>query len=133
MTIPEISKAEGLTPSHVAKLLSILRRSGFVKSTRGQLGGYSLGRSPERVVIKDVLTALGGRVYEAGFCERHSGVLAECAHETDCVLRPLWSGVQEAIDGVTGRMTLSDLVSSHMAAPVTFHKDPKERVLTHDR
>ncbi|ARU39689.1 hypothetical protein CCB80_00435 [Armatimonadetes bacterium Uphvl-Ar1] len=38
MTIPEISDQEGLTSSHVAKILAILRRSGFVASTRGQSG-----------------------------------------------------------------------------------------------
>ncbi|MCH7945265.1 MAG: Rrf2 family transcriptional regulator, partial [Armatimonadetes bacterium] len=33
LTIPVIARAEGLTQSHVAKLLALLRKGGFVNST----------------------------------------------------------------------------------------------------
>ncbi|RYG34392.1 transcriptional regulator, partial [bacterium] len=44
LTIPEISRLEGLSQTHVAKLLMLLRQSGFVRSSRGQAGGYRLDR-----------------------------------------------------------------------------------------
>src|SRR5258706_370264 len=53
ITIPEISKAEGISPAHAAKLLRILRRSGFVKSVRGKVGGYSLSRPSDKVLIME--------------------------------------------------------------------------------
>lgn len=110
LTIPEISRMEGLTPSHVAKLLAILRRHGFVASTRGQQGGYTLGYPADEIRIGDVLDVLGGRLYGTGFCERHSGMEAECVHESDCMLRPLWASIQNAVDGVVSRMTLADVL-----------------------
>ena len=61
MTIPEISRIEGLTPTHVAKLTMILRKGGFLSSTRGQAGGYALARSPEKIIVGEVLEALGGK------------------------------------------------------------------------
>ncbi len=126
LTIPEISKREGLTPSHVAKLLSILRRAGFVNSTRGQLGGYSLGRRAKDMVVRDVLEALGGRLYDEGFCERHSGILTSCVHDTDCLIRPLWSNVQHAVDSVLSNVTVADLVAGELAdRNVTFGTRPE--------
>src|SRR5437762_2559608 len=80
ITIPEISKAEGISPAHAAKLLRILRRSGFVKSVRGKVGGYSLSRPTRKIVLSEVLDALGGRLFESGFCERHSGQRRICKH-----------------------------------------------------
>lgn len=110
VTIPELSRIEGLSQPHVAKMLAILRKAGFVKSTRGQLGGYTLAVEPSRIVVGDVLEALGGRLYEPGFCERHAGMLDSCSHSADCCLKPLWARIQSAVDGVVNTLTLADLL-----------------------
>ena len=44
-SIPEISRAEGLSVPNVAKLMRILRLGGLVASVRGQAGGYTLSRA----------------------------------------------------------------------------------------
>src|SRR5688572_3949347 len=84
MTIPEISRVEGMSTTHVAKLLTILRKEGFIVSTRGQAGGYVLSRPPEEIVIGAVLEALGGKLYDGDFCNRHAGQLSICTHAVDC-------------------------------------------------
>jgi Rrf2 family protein len=117
MTIPELSEQEGLTSSHVAKILSILRRHGFVTSTRGQLGGYQLSMEPRDMVLRDVLEPLGGRMFGEEFCDRHTGILSNCVHETDCTLRPLWNGIQQAVDGIVGRFTVQDLLDGTVEGP----------------
>jgi Rrf2 family protein len=110
LTIPELSRIEGLTQSHVAKMLSILRKAGFIKSTRGQLGGYTIKVSPERIFVGDVLETLGGRLYEPEFCARHSGIEAECTHKGACNLQPLWTRIQAAVDTVVDQLTIADLL-----------------------
>lgn len=118
LTIPEISRSEGLTPSHVAKLLAILRKSGFVSSTRGQAGGYSLAMPPAKMRVSAVLESLGGRLYSTGFCERHSGNEHECVHETDCLLSPLWTSIQYAVDSVVNKYTLEDILEARIPEPL---------------
>lgn len=117
MTIPEISDQEGLTSSHVAKILAILRRSGFVKSTRGQLGGYQLAKAPNQMVLRDVMEPLGGRLFSEEYCRRHTGILPNCVHETDCALSPLWGAVQQSVDGILGRFTVQDLLDGTVESP----------------
>ncbi|MFA6233149.1 MAG: Rrf2 family transcriptional regulator [Bacteroidota bacterium] len=111
MTIAEISDAEGLSPSYAAKLLRILRMSGFLESVRGQEGGYTLSRDTHDIVLSDVLAALGGRFYKPGFCDNYSGTEEVCAHTFSCSIRPLWRRVQTAIDGVLEKTTLADLLT----------------------
>lgn len=117
LTILQISEREGLSGSHVAKLLSILRKHGFVKSVRGQQGGYRMARPPQAILVRDVLEALGGRLYDSGFCLRHAGLGESCVHETDCTLRPLWGTVQNAVDRVIAMITLQDLMDGKMDSP----------------
>lgn len=124
LTIPEISKHEGLTPTHVAKLLMILRREGFITSTRGQAGGYTIARPPEEIVVGDVLEALGGKLYDEEFCEKHSGQLSICTHAVDCSVRSLWQMIQHSVDQVVGKLSVADLLDSGQKPNVTLFDAP---------
>jgi Rrf2 family protein len=110
MTIPEIARIEGLSIPHVAKLMRSLRRGGFVKSVRGQAGGYRLARPPVQMNVGEVLAWLGGRLFEPSFCTMHSGMATLCTHSVDCSIRSLWQSVQYVVDEMLGKVTLSDLL-----------------------
>jgi Rrf2 family protein len=115
MTIPQISDLEGLSQTHVAKLLMILRKDGFVRATRGQLGGYTLARPAEMIPVGEVLAALGGKLYDNEFCDRHAGQNNICTHAVDCSVRSLWQIIQEAVDKVVDRVTIADLLGAKEA------------------
>ncbi len=112
LTIPELSRAEGISEPNVAKMMRVLRRGGFVTSTRGQSGGYALSRPAGEIMVGQVLAALGGRLYEPAFCEGHSGVELSCTHMPDCSIRSVWRMVQQAVDQVLGKITLKDLLKT---------------------
>ncbi len=113
LTIPEISVAEGLTTHNTAKLLRVLRLGGFLDSSRGQAGGYSLSRPANEILIGSVLSILGGKLYDGEFCTTHSGGIKDiCTNSIDCSIRSLWQMLQNAVDGVLKNMTLKDLIAS---------------------
>lgn len=112
MTIPELSEAEGLSEANVAKILRTLRLAGLVESSRGQTGGYKLARSSKEILVSDVLTSLGGKLYESSFCDLHAGVENICTHSIDCSIRSLWRTVQTMLDGLLSKITLKDLLGS---------------------
>lgn len=112
LSIPQLSELEGLSASYVAKLTRTLRLAGLIQSTRGQKGGYVLSRRPEEIRINDVLAALGGVLFDDGFCEGHSGAFRICTNSVDCSVRSLWRVVQQAVDQVLNQVTLADLMGS---------------------
>jgi len=112
LTIPEISRAEGLTEHNIGKILRVLRLGGFLTAGRGQLGGYTLSRSPEFIKIGDVLTVLGGKLYDDTFCQTHSGATDFCTNTIDCSVRSLWRVIQDSVDSIIHDMTLNDLLGS---------------------
>jgi Rrf2 family protein len=126
ITIVEISRREGLTEPYVAKLLMILRKGGFINSTRGQSGGYSLARVPEEINIGEVLSLLGGRLYEDTFCERHASGKESCANSDGCSIKSLWNRVQDAVDQVVNNMTLAELIAEDPEQLIQL-QDPKNR------
>lgn len=112
LTIPEIANAEKITQHNVGKILRILRLGGFLVAERGQTGGYTLSRPPEKIFIRDVLNVLGGRLYDDTFCQTHAGIANFCTNSIDCSLRSLWKIIQDAIDSIIENITLKDLLSS---------------------
>jgi len=112
LTINEISEDEGLSTSYVAKLMRILRQRGFVRSVRGQVGGYALARPAEKIIVGEVLAALGGRLFDPRFCSEHSGLEASCKKLRECSIRTLWRTLQVLVDQVLSKVTLADLVNN---------------------
>lgn len=111
-SIPEISRAEGLSVPNVAKLMRILRLGGLVASVRGQAGGYTLSKPADAVSVADILSLLGGSFFNPHFCDRHSGLERSCAHSGECSLRLLWGTVQKSLDSILTKTTLRDLLKN---------------------
>lgn len=109
LSIPQLSEAEGISPHYAAKLARQLRLAGFLRSTPGQKGGYILSRPPEEINVNHVLKALGGALFESGFCENHNGQVRLCTNSVDCSARSLWKLVQLAVDQVLNNISLADL------------------------
>ena len=112
LTIPEISKLEGLSQHNVAKILRVLRLGGFLESARGHTGGYTLTRPPEKIMLGDVLTVLGGKLFDEEFCNTHTGAFDICSNTTDCSIRSLWKIIQDSIDSVIDKLSLKDLMGN---------------------
>ena len=110
LTIPQIAEAERISGPSVAKLLRALKGGGYVVALRGQSGGYALARRADKINVGEVLDCLGGRIFDAGFCGRHSSASRGCGHNSDCSVRSVWRLVQRAVDDVLNRLNLADLL-----------------------
>jgi Rrf2 family protein len=105
VTIPEIAEAEGVSTHNVARYLATLRRQGIVDS--------ELARPPEQVAVAEVISALGGPLFDTSFCDHFTGAGESCQHTAvDCSIRGLWIQVQHAVDDVLSRTTLRDLLDA---------------------
>ena len=112
LTIAEVSEREGISAPNVAKLMRLLRRAELVRSTRGKAGGYSLSRPASEVQVLEVVTVLGGRLFDASFCDRHAGLEASCLNDSDCSIRPVLRHLQAAVDNALGQLTLQSLLAN---------------------
>ncbi len=112
LTLSEIAREEGLTVSHVAKLIRKLRKAGLVRSVLGRTGGYTLARTASAVSVAEVLAALGGKLYDTDYCAKYTGDLAVCSHMGDCSIRSLWGVLEGLLERVLSRTMVSELISS---------------------
>ena len=99
-----------LRPTHSGsfeQLLTTLRKSGLIRSTRGPHGGHELARGPGEMTFLDVVTALEGPLMPLD-CLNDA---AACVISPTCGMREVWQEVMAATRDILQRTTIEDLVA----------------------
>jgi Rrf2 family iron-sulfur cluster assembly transcriptional regulator len=122
LSIPEIARREGITVDYATKLLTTLRRGGFLKSVRGTQGGYLLSRRPEEITLAQVMKHLGGPIFESSTCSHFPGSETECVHLGDCGMRSLWVGVTKHLFDVLEKLTLAETMKNEASVSAFIGK-----------
>jgi Rrf2 family protein len=122
LSIPEIARREGITADYTTKLLTILRRGGFLKSVRGTQGGYLLARKPEEITLAQVLRHLGGPIFETSTCDHFPGSESQCVHMADCGVRSVWVGVTKHLFDMLDKFTLTDVMKNEASVSAFIGK-----------
>jgi len=115
LTVPEIAEREGLPEPTVAKVLSELRKGGVVAAERGRQGGYELARPAEQTSVLAILRAMDGPLFEGSFCRHDEADLADCVHDGDCGLLPVWLQLEQLIEGFLAGISLADVAAGRLA------------------
>ncbi len=130
LSIAQLSEAEGLSASYAAKITRVLRMQGFIKSTKGPKGGYVLAMQPDEIHILALLKSLDGPLFDASFCESHTGMEKMCTNSVDCSTRSLWRIVQYAIDKILANVTLTHLMGDEYDADHFLQKLLEKQIVT---
>lgn len=104
--LSEISTAQKIPESYLAKIFQALTKAGLVRSHRGFKGGYSLGRSSDKITVKDVIEGIEGPI-ALNHCAQK---VSNCSEESRCKIQNVWKDAQDAMVGVLDGTTLADLV-----------------------
>lgn len=92
----------------VAKILKSLTRAGVLSSTRGVNGGYGLTRTPEKITVADIITAMDGPISLTDCADNDSA----CVLEGFCSMHGRWNKVNVAIRTALESVTLVDLMNT---------------------
>ena len=122
LSIPEIARREGITVDYTTKLVTTLRRGGFLKSVRGTQGGYLLARKPEEITLAQVMRHLGGPIFETSTCEHFPGSESRCVHISECGVRSVWVGVTKRLFDMLDRLTLAGIMKNEASVTAFIDK-----------
>ena len=120
LTLPQIAEKEGISQANAGKLMWTLNNAGFVKSTRGAKGGYSLDRPAADIHLSEVIKVLDEDEIR-GHCDNYTGVRDSCVHTGDCGIRSVIVGLHEIVENALSNITLAQLVGSEKKVDERFH------------
>ena len=99
MRINDLAERQGIPLRYLVQILLQLKQLGWVKSSRGKKGGYNLAQPPERIVLGEVIEAIGGPLLP----------IAETSGQEKSVFSGIWNEVEESISQILGEITFEDI------------------------
>ena len=107
VTVRGASEKYGVPYSFLEKVALDLKTAGIIVSKKGRGGGYVLARSPKRITMREMFSALEQpkmmRCLESGTAESSCLLLAVCP------TRKRWQVLDKKILGVLRRTTLAEI------------------------
>jgi Rrf2 family protein len=107
----EIARKERIPEKFLEQILMQLTKARYLRSHRGKLGGYSLGKPMGEIVMGDVVRLIDGPLAPIRCVSRTAYVPCTCPDEEHCGLRILMDDVRAAISNVVDRFSLADVVN----------------------
>ncbi len=101
-----IAKEVHLSVHTVSKILKILLDANLIRAFRGAEGGYQLAKSPEKITLAEVISAIEGN-FALTECSLKSKL---CSLDTKCSMKKNWKSINQIIFKTLNNVTLKDML-----------------------
>ena len=101
----DVAESYGIPPEALAKILQRLVKAGLLNSQHGTNGGYTLARDPATISAFEVIRAIDGPLFITACVT----VRGECDQTDRCTIREPLRKVNQSIEDVLRRITISDM------------------------
>jgi Rrf2 family iron-sulfur cluster assembly transcriptional regulator len=113
LTLTEIAGRQALPIAYLEQLFAKLRQKGFIESTRGHQGGYTLARDAHVIRISEILEAIGEPI-ETTRCEKESDVGC-LGTKGQCLTHALWAGLGQQMHDYLNGISLADVCQRRLS------------------
>ena len=104
ISLKDISKRQEISAKYLEQIIALLNKAGFLKTARGNNGGYMLSEKPEEYKVGDILRAAEGTLKPVNCLDE------ECSRKKICKTYSFWAGLDKAIEDYADSKTLKDLL-----------------------
>lgn len=101
----QIAERTYIAAPTVRKILKQLQQAQLLVSSRGKIGGYQLGQSPEYISLAQIVEAIDGPIALTS-CSLKA---ANCDHTQHCQMQTDWQLVNHTVRESLAKITLADL------------------------
>lgn len=105
--LKDISERQEITLKYLEQIMPLLTKAGYVRSYRGNNGGYRLARRPEEYTVGDILRTTEGSLAPIPCLEDQPN---RCGRSAECATLPFWEGLWKVINEYADSVTLDSLV-----------------------
>ncbi len=107
VSLKMVSDRQGISQHYLEQIIAVLRRAGYVESTRGAYGGYRVTKPLQDITALEIVELLEGSLAPVSCIEDATN----CAQTGHCSTENLWRRVDQSMRDVLGKTTLAELVA----------------------
>lgn len=98
---------QGITVKYLEQIVTALTKAGFLRSQRGNNGGYRLAKRPSEYKVGDILRVMEGSLAPIACLE---DPVNQCERAAECQVLPFWKGLGDVVNKYVDSYTLQDLL-----------------------
>jgi len=110
LSLRGISERQDISLHYLHHIVAPLVSGNIVSTSRGNKGGVTLSRPPDKIRLSEIVKLLEGAVSSVD-CVIDPGT---CSRSDRCITRDVWRELDETIHTVLGSITLQQLVERQM-------------------
>jgi len=96
----------------LGKVMQTLTRNGLLNSVQGVKGGYVLGKTADKISIKEVIEILEGPISITS-CGLHADDHTDCDLFSTCTIKSPMEVIQQELDKYFSNISLKDLKANY--------------------
>ena len=110
----KIAEAMRIEKEQTLRILKKLQAAGLVRSQRGQVGGFSLAKSTDQIMMRDIIEVMEDTIKinrcleNDGFCNRNG--------TPSCQVHQYYNGVQSILEQIFDNTSITDILSGNATA-----------------
>lgn len=104
-TAKQLIKELKVSDKYLRRLMTDLSKAGFIRSIQGRDGGYTFIKSPDDIILYDIIDSVEGM-------DKLNGCLLgfeSCSDTNPCAMHNLWVDVRTDLNKVFRETRLSDM------------------------
>lgn len=110
ISLKSIAERQKISEAYLEQIIAPLKKAGFVKSTRGSMGGYSLGMAAENIFAGSILNVLNESLSISDCGLDNSG----CGDDCDCcVSKSVWKKIGESANEAAFSISLNEMAENY--------------------
>lgn len=125
----EIAELDDIPKRYLEQILSALRQSEIVESTRGSKGGYSLKRPADEITIAQLVESVEGELPPM-LCTNPELRSETCREDSTCDCRDLCVELDNSVSKVLSGTTLADILAKSKSLIPTIKGDAHRDTVT---
>lgn len=106
-SVEDVARAQNVSESYLSKIFQQLVKAGLLRSQRGSKGGYSLGKPPAQITLRDIAVVFEGAtpMYEC------NSMAKSCQLGPRCMILATFSEAERQMQEVLSKVSLQDVVN----------------------
>lgn len=114
IALKDISARQDISKKYLEQIIPVLNGAGFLKTSRGYQGGYSLAKEPSEIRVGDILRATEGSLNPVACMEETPNQCPRCG---ECLTLPVWEGLANVMAEYLDGITLQDILDRSPVGP----------------
>ncbi|SHJ59388.1 RrF2 family transcriptional regulator [Parasporobacterium paucivorans] len=118
VSLRSVAERQHLSEGYLEQIIAKMKKAGFVTSSRGAIGGYTISRPLKDISAGDIIRTLEGnlKLVDCPGLNEEGPEDETCSGSELCVTKYVWEKANAAIDSAFDSITLEELAEESKKA-----------------